>query len=532
MRTSPTHYIAPTAISVIPNANNSANDLAVYIEQNTYIKVFCPRLGIGNSDGTFNEWKLTGRNRRLANSNKPYTIYARLNKNKKNDGYLVFAPKWRISNIWKDKYPYITKDGLATSTADQATGDYWYVKLGDVSMPANGQRTVDLDTGILGTDFWNTEWALNPDALPLRIDTSYKIRGRASDPGTGWDAGSPVYVRWDQVLDITAQLVEGWTGTDITRFHHWALTRNTESAEADASWNAAHDGTLDDVNPYRSTNFTLSLVHERGIGDDFNGRISAIFTFTAYEVNPDYTVGSGLPQYLPLVSMTFSVMAEPVESYDLEVSSETVTYNPQTGVYSPVIEYNEQTHQYSVNSGVTVRVRAKDADGKTFYPTDEQIDALGMYVYYQPMDGDSTTIRRLNLTNGRGTLPSAPFLAGKGVNTWLQVGTWSEDEGTDNIILANRTVTYIRFGAKGDTPVNCYRWYKEGLTPLLPIDVSSDEPAPASGDATGASNVYPTNKWSATIPNRPATGEWVLWMCSSIRHGDDTRDAWNGPVQI
>lgn len=535
-RTSPIHYINPAAISITPNVNNSSNDIEVFIAQSTKIKVFCPRLGIGNSNGAFNEWTIIGRNRRLAESDRPYTIYARLNKNNKTDGYLVFAPKQQFENEWYDKYSYVTKDGLGISYVEGRAGGpsavddgtYWYVKLGDVSNPSQGtnQRTVNLDTGILGTDFWNSEWALNPDALPLRIDMNYML---GTILGEEWTADVR-YVRWEQVLHVNAKLIEGWTGTDITHFHHWEITRNTGS-DADAEWNAAHDGQGEEE--YNSTDFDLTLVHTRGQGDDFNGRISALFTFTAYEANPEYEEDTTQPQYLPLIAITFSVMAEPVESYELEVSSETVTYNPQTGEYVPAIEYNEQTHQYSVNSGVTVRIKAKDADGNTFYPTDEQIEAIGLHVYCHPIDDplDSSHLPTLlSLVNGRSTLPSAPFIAGKGVNTWLQVGEWSSSE--DNIILTQRTTTYIRFGAKGDTPINCYRWYKEGLTPKKPTATNSDEPAPASGDATGEGNVYPTDKWSATIPNRPATGEWLLWMCSSIRHGDNTRDAWSGPVCI
>jgi len=537
MRTSPTHYITPSSIEITPNANNSYNDLAVYIAPVTDIKVYCPRLGIGTANGTYSVWQLYGRNRRLADSiesyasTKPHTIYARLSKTDIRDGYIVFTPKQQYNNEWYDKYSYITKDGLSISYNPSVPGSepgvvdndtYWYVKLGEVSAAdSTNQRAVDLDTGILGTDQWNSEWALNPDALPLRIDMNYML---GTILGEEWTADVR-YVRWEQVLHVNAKLIEGWTGTDITHFHHWEITRNTGS-DADNTWNAAHT----DI---RTTETDLYLAHTRGQGDDFNGMFSAIFTFTAYEKNPDYTEGSELPQYIPLISSTFSVMAEPVESYELEVSSETVTYNPQTGEYVPAIEYDEQTQTYSTDSGVTVRVRAKDADGNIFYPTNEQIKAIDLHVYYQPID-DTNDPTELDLTNGSGTLPSAPFLAGKGVNTWLQVGEWQpepEEEG-DNIILTNRTITYIRFGAKGDTPINCYRWYKEGLTPAKPTATDSDEPAPAETDHSGADKVSPLGNWSSTVPDRPSTGEWLLWMCSSIRHGDNTRDAWSGPVCI
>ena len=460
MRTSPTHYVAPAAIAITPNANNSYNDLAVYIAPNTRIKVFCPRLGIGNADGTFREWILSGKNRRLAESTRPYTIYARLSKINYEDGYLVFAPKQQYNGEWYDKYSCITKDGLSISFVEGIDGripaavddpNYWYVKMGEVSQPNSmtNQRTVDLDTGILGTDFWNTEFALNPDALPLRIDMKYLLGNIVGDE---WTAVTK-YVRWEQVLHVNAKLVEGWTGTDITRFHHWEITRNTGS-DADKTWNEAHDGQGSDSGNYTSTEFDLYLVHARGSGDDFNGVMQALFTFTAYEQNPDYTPDSGLPPYLPLTSMAFTVLAETIETFELEENSSTVTYNPQSGKYVPEIEYDDRTQEYSSESGTTVRVKATNADKETFYPTDEQIEAIGLHVYYRPVDDDNAPTE-LDLVNGRGVLPSAPFLEGKSVDVWLQVGEWQPEEPEEedsNIILSRKTITYIRDGVS--TP-NC-----------------------------------------------------------------------------
>ena len=110
-RTSPVHYIAPSGISVTPNANGSSNDLAVYVERGCKIRVYSPRAGINTSSGTYQEWTLSGRNRRLKDSTRPYTIYARLPKNSKRGGYLVFAPKnGSAAEGWTDKYNYITTE--------------------------------------------------------------------------------------------------------------------------------------------------------------------------------------------------------------------------------------------------------------------------------------------------------------------------------------------------------------------------------------------------------------------------------------
>ena len=108
MRTSSVHYIAPSAISITPNSNSSANDVSVYIVRGAKINVHSPVAGIDYVDAQVQTWSLRGRNRRLADIGKPYTIYARLSKTDHQDGYLVFAPKNPNENGWSDKYNYIT----------------------------------------------------------------------------------------------------------------------------------------------------------------------------------------------------------------------------------------------------------------------------------------------------------------------------------------------------------------------------------------------------------------------------------------
>ena len=90
-RTSPVHYIAPSAISITPNANNSSNDLAVYVAKGAKIKVHSngiSQLGFDLNTNTWQEWTMSGRNRRLNQnySDRPFTIYARLRKTDKSKG--------------------------------------------------------------------------------------------------------------------------------------------------------------------------------------------------------------------------------------------------------------------------------------------------------------------------------------------------------------------------------------------------------------------------------------------------------------
>ncbi len=345
MRTSPIHYIAPSAISIVPNCNNSANDLAVTISRGTKIKVYSPRAGIGKTtDGEYQEWTLTGRNRRLANADAPYTIYARLPKDDVSGGYLVFSEKVNRDGIFIDKWSYITENGLAPVGYNPTTQTWgtngidnlnWYVRLGDVSLPdANNQRTVTLDTGILGTDQFNDEWALRPDELPLRIELGCTIGDE--------DAGPTPYVYWGQSLVLTAMLTEGWTGTDIQRFDRWEIIRNSGDAVSDMAWNRP------DGEKRVMVDGQIVLIHNRN-NDDFNGAVAVTFTILAVDHNDD-----------TLRTATINIMAETVERYELSLSENIVSYDPQTQNYSP-------------DGGVNVGIRATDQRGEVFDMTRGQI---------------------------------------------------------------------------------------------------------------------------------------------------------------
>ena len=93
-RTSRVHYIAPSAISITPNANSSSRDLAVNVTLGATIKVYSQGIQeLGYIDNAIQEWTFAGRNRRLKDSSKPYTIYIRLSKSDRTTGYLCFCEK-------------------------------------------------------------------------------------------------------------------------------------------------------------------------------------------------------------------------------------------------------------------------------------------------------------------------------------------------------------------------------------------------------------------------------------------------------
>ena len=314
MRTTLTHYIAPSAISITPNANNSQRDLAVYVARGAKIKVYSPNAGINTDDSIYQEWTLEGRNRRLNDPDGtiPFTIFARLNRNGEKKGYLVFAQKnllgWdeNLQKVWADKYSSVTADGQSVLYTENGvekrnvSTDYWYIRLGEVSLPdTNGKRTVTLDTGILGTDQFNREWVLNPDALPLRVELDCTINGK--------DAGPTPNVAWGESARLAASLVEAWNTDANDRVHHWTITRNTGDDEMDEPWNYPYVEEEEDTEgseeveeeepenetpPRRTVHLMpggqVVLAHLRAGTDDFNASPSVVFTVTAWG-EPDTT---------------------------------------------------------------------------------------------------------------------------------------------------------------------------------------------------------------------------------------------------
>lgn len=273
-RTSPIHYIAPSAIAITPNANNSANDLAVYIAKGTKIKVcYQPIADLAYDDANIRQWTLKGRNRRLADAGVPYTIYARLKKTDPTDGYLVFAPQTQdeATGEWQD--PYILSPNTSATSAMRAEGadgnkylwgaiperqaaegrsDYWWVRLGSVSLAdTGGQRTVDLDTGTLGTDQYNKDWYLDPDKMPQRpIRIIYVERGEWAATPMATYTGETGSMAPDGTLPASVAQALGWTGTVELSFtsgqeinepyHYQSLTRCRWLTHRLAEYNAGY----------------------------------------------------------------------------------------------------------------------------------------------------------------------------------------------------------------------------------------------------------------------------------------------------
>ncbi len=469
-RKSPVHYIAPSSISVTANANGSANDLAVYIARGCKIRVYSPRAGLNTTGGNFQEWTLAGRNRRLREGTKPYTIYARLPKGDKNRGYLVFVPKNGSAEAgWTDKYNYVTADtvsGLTSIWGGTTSPSYWYVRLGDVSIPENGQRTVDIDTGILGIDQFNSEWALNPDSLPLRIEFGCTVGSE--------DAGPTPYVYWGQSLLLTAMLKEGWTGTDIQRFDHWEITRDTGNAQADAAWSAAAS-----AGDFR-TSGVIELRHHRGAGntDDFNSAVNTTLTVNAMERTDDPEAG-GTPQYAVLKAASICIMAETWETYGLSLSSDMMTYNPQTSSYSPT-------------GGIDVKVRATDQKSQTFLLTNKQVNDAGLVVEYAAVGVTPETWTAVSFSGADGAvavgnIPTSAFTRG-GLNVRMRNGAGSE--------LFRTTIACLRDGEDSKEREWIFLRSTEAITfgdsgeHVRPALITDGEVDPPSSRAAGGDTPY------------------------------------------
>ena len=364
------------------------------------------------SGGVYQEWSFTGRNRRLSQSGSPYTIYARLAKSDKSKGYLVFAPKDERDGKWYDKYCYVTPDGIFPQmSASHPEGCRvvdnvnWWIRLGDVSLPEEGKRTVSFDTGILGTDEFNTEWAVSPDSMPLRIEIGCVIDDE--------DAGPTPYVYWDKMLNLTATLVEGWTGTDIERFDHWEISRNTGDADADAAWPSAERASL-----FAHTG-RMTLSHERGALDDFNSAVATTFTVTAWgrpadSQDPDAAL-------VPMKEASIVILAETVEKYEVVLSSSVVSYNPSSDTYRP-------------EDGIVVNVRATDQRGNVYRLGRGQIDAARLVARYAHADTDVwSTLQFTDSPEGvaEAVIPVAAFAAQKNVNVRLENADGKELEAAE-----------------------------------------------------------------------------------------------------
>lgn len=454
-RKNPTYYIVPSAISIIPNANNSANDLAVYIQSAARISVYCPKIPeLDYDDTSYQEWTLSGRNRRLMQGDGPYTIYARLEKENKKNGYLVFAAQQQVQQggllVWKDKYPYITPAGLSDDATEPASDKYWYIKIGTVSELNDGRRLLDIDTGILGTTLYNNEWQQEENNLPLRVIITNDLYSSAQK-----ETGTP-YIGWGGLVTLKASLIRGWNADASELIDHWVIKRNTGNATSDEAWNNAHRTSV-------SAEGEITLKHQKngsGMVDDFSAAVSAAFTLeawgykTATQDSSDDSDSSSEPVPELLADGTITILAETKETFGLWLSEYTAHYNPANKEYTP-------------KEGISIRVKGTAQDGAISYLTQAEINAAMLTLYYDNIiddssdssssdsgssdssDGSDSSSGADDSSDGQGTelyfnsegvavLPISAFGGNKSINLYLV--------NSDGREVANETVSLVRDG--------------------------------------------------------------------------------------
>ena len=554
MRTSPIHYIAPSAISIIPNCNGTFSDIAVTMASGARIKVYCRSVeAFEMQNGSYREWKLSGRNRRLSDNNAPYTIYARLSKSD-DSAYLVFARQFEDDGKWYDRYGshpseeaplghlvYYPDKKHADEWYVSLAGDYWYVRLGEVTLPVDGIRTVKFDTGILGTDQYNEQWNLDPDSLPYRIEI-------ANSKGVGVP-----FVNWGEDITLSAKIVEGWNGeVDEELVKRWTISRNTGDAEADDKWNhPVQDGEEEGEPADRiMTDRTIVLSHRHG-SDDFNGAVAGTFVVTAWgepeeEVfsdaeetdtqdtqeapdAPDAQDGDGQdqPSLVPLATGSITILAETAERYELLLSADVMTYDPAAANYTPA-------------GGIDIRVRCTVQDGSSYMMAQQQIEDAGLAVFCDPIDSeDDTDDRWLTFSNGTANIPVAAFEAGKSLNVHLMrivetASSEDSEEETERIEyeLQVTTVAYVCNGKDGFVGQSVFKsimFCRMTSTPSAPTGGSFANPSPnaqAGTDADGT-EVF----WGDGIP----AGDKQLWASSRVFTSDGKppqQDSWSEPRKM
>jgi len=363
-------------------------------------------------DSTYQEWTLKGRNRRLAESGKPYTIYARLSKSDNSNAYLVFAPMEMRGSKWTDKYPYVTTDGESRDYYGTIDPDNWYVRIGEVSLPENNLRTVDLDTGILGTDEYNKEWSLDPDSLPLRVE----IRSE------GMDAGVP-YLRWGGSIILSPVLIKGFDEAATTSVDRWMITRNTGNTNTDNQWNASKANGFTD---------SIELKHEAGSSgtDDFSASVSATFYISACVADESEITG-----FSTIATGTITIIAETKEKFEIELSSGTVSYDDTSGRYIP-------------ENNINIFIRSIAQDGSVFYINEAWFRTAGLALFYDPVDSedssDDTPLVFSGEATGKAVLPITAFASRKSLNVHLVVNNTNVELAivTVNFIPATRDIHY------------------------------------------------------------------------------------------
>ena len=552
MRSNPLYYLNPNLVSITPNANELPDDLAVYIQAGTKIRARCEKVpGLGYVNESYQEWTISGRNRRLNTTTAagttythPFSIFARLKKNDHNSAYLVFAKQTHINGEMFEVHPTVTEDGILPGKLIDGTvmGDdpnYWFIKLGEVSSIEDGKRTVTLDTGILGTDQYNNEWQVIEAQQPYRV----VISNNKQD-------SDPPYVRWGDSIQLTASLIKGWDVVSNDAVDHWTITRDTGNRTSDTEWNRTHS-----LNASRQ----ITLQHRQTGTDDFDAAVAAVFTLKAWGLRPSES-SDGEEETVELASESLTVLAETMERYELELSTDVMHYSPQMDIYLPAEGIKVRVRRFGQNgtvstltkqdilrAGLTLTKQAvtpsgsssdssdygDSSDSSDYYDSSDSSDYEEYYagenqdaVYddFQDASGDETEVQFS--TDGTATLHASSFFDQHSILLRLKF------RGS---VIDRKTVAFVQDGTKGDSGAHggntaSIFLYRRSATPLTASGISQKLYYKFSErrlftDSACTTPVMSVNEWTPVIPN----GTSPLYVTTAIAFSPtDTDDIEQG----
>ena len=171
-----TYYINPAYLAFNENSGYGVNLIQVSASSSCWISVYDKTNGIGYSDAdkNYQRWKITAYNNKFPD-NAAYRIYVRLDRNGAS-ALIVYSKK--VYNV----------DGSSTDT--EASADYYYIYIGDVSATdGTSIRDITYDTGYLESDQGyedvselNEMWELDKYSTPWLVKAkqwlhSFTVKG-------------------------------------------------------------------------------------------------------------------------------------------------------------------------------------------------------------------------------------------------------------------------------------------------------------------------------------------------------------------
>ena len=143
-----TYYIAPFALSFSENALGDSEKVSVSLQQGTKILVYTGTPIGFSADGSYDRWLLYAYPTAFssAHANKMLYIYARLTKVGRT-ALVIYSP-----NLYDVYGRILNEQGELADESAVEDADFYYVRIGQVSAPSEGERVISYDSGLLGTD--------------------------------------------------------------------------------------------------------------------------------------------------------------------------------------------------------------------------------------------------------------------------------------------------------------------------------------------------------------------------------------------